>query len=294
MSRIVFLNGEFVRRDRARIAVDDRGFLFGDGVYEVTRSVDGVLLEWEAHLRRLKKGLAGLEMGDGVAEQTETLLETSRALLAMNDVADGHAAVYLQITRGVAARTHQFPPSNTPRTIYVSATRFTPPSVALADGVAAITRPDLRWGRCDLKTVNLLPNVLAKQQAVAVGAAEALLVRDGVVTEGTHSNMFAMIGGSLRTHPASTHILAGITRQIVLELAAETGLPVAETPISVQELGRAEEIFLTGTTTDVTPVTQLDDRPVGTGRPGTVTRNLQDAYAVAMTREAISARGVVV
>jgi D-alanine transaminase len=293
MSATVFLNDEFVARERARIAVDDRGFLFGDGVYEVTRAVDGVLFEWEAHLNRLKDGLAGLEMGDGVAERTDTLLETAQQLLTRNDLSNGPAIVYVQITRGAACRTHQFPPPGTPPTVYMSATSFTPAAAGQAEGVAAITQPDLRWGRCDLKTVNLLPNVLAKQHAVVAGATEALLVREGVLTEGSHSNAFALIGGKLRTHPASPRILGGITRQIVLRLAAEAGLPVEETPIQVAELGAAEEIFLTGTTTDVLPIRQLDSRPVGTGRPGSVTRMLQDAYAAAMRRAVVSARSLV-
>jgi D-alanine transaminase len=294
MSRTVFLNGEFLPRVRAHISVDDRGFLFGDGVYEVTRAVNGTLFEWKAHLSRLKEGLAGLEMDIGVAQHTDTLLETSRDLLARNDLSHGHAVLYLQITRGVASRTHHFPAPDTPPTIYLSGARFTPPSAEQEDGVAAITHPDLRWRRCDLKTINLLPNVLAKQHAVAAGAAEALLVRDGVLTEGSHSNVFAVIGGTLRTHPSSAGILGGITRRIVLRLADEAGLPVEETPIPVRELGRAEEIFLTGTTTDVMPVRQLDNRPVGTGRPGPVTRTLQDAYAATMQRSMISARALVV
>jgi D-alanine transaminase len=294
MSATVFLNGEFVTRERARIAVDDRGFLFGDGVYEVTRAVDGVLFEWDAHLSRLRDGLAGLEMHDGVAERTGGLLETSQELLARNDLSHGPAILYVQITRGAAYRTHQFPPSGTPPTVYVSAKSFTSASVGQAEGVAAITQPDLRWGRCDLKTVNLLPNVLAKQHAVEAGATEALLVREGVLTEGSHSNVFALIGGKLRTHPVSARILGGITRRIVLRLAVEAGVPVEETPIQVGELGAAEEIFLTGTTVDVMPVRHVDCRPVGTGRPGSVTRMLQNAYAATMRRATVPARGLVV
>jgi D-alanine transaminase len=293
VSAIVFLNDEFVARERARIAVDDRGFLFGDGVYEVTRAVDGVLFEWDAHLRRLRDGLTGLEMGAGVAERTETLLGMAQELLARNDLSDGSAIVYVQVTRGAACRTHQFPPPGTPPTVYMSATAFAPAPAGQAEGVAAITQPDLRWGRCDLKTVNLLPNVLAKQHAVEAGAAEALLVREGVLTEGSHSNVFALIGGMLRTHPASPRILGGITRRIVLRLAEEAGVPVEETPIRMTELGAAEEIFLTGTTTDVMPIRQIDGRPVGTGRPGSVTRMLQDAYAATMQRAMDPARSLV-
>jgi D-alanine transaminase len=293
MSATVFLNDEFVARERACIAVDDRGFLFGDGVYEVTRAVDGVLFEWDAHVSRLRDGLTGLEMGEGVAERTETFLATAQELLARNNLSNGPAIVYVQVTRGAAYRTHQFPPPGTPPTVYMSATPFAPASAAQAEGVAAITQPDLRWGRCDLKTVNLLPNVLAKQHAVEAGATEALLVREGVLTEGSHSNVFALIGGMLRTHPASPRILGGITREIILRLAEEAGVPVEETPVQMTELGAAEEIFLTGTTTDVMPIRQIDSRPVGTGRPGPVTRMLQDAYAATMRKSADSGRSLV-
>ena len=275
---IVYLNGEWLPRAEARVSVDDRGFLFGDGVYEVTRAIGGVLVEAEAHLERLRRGLEGLEFAAG-AVCPGALLRLSAEILEANGLTSGHATVYLQVTRGSAPRTHHFPAAGTPPTVYLSASRFTPPTELRERGAAAITHPDLRWARCDLKTVNLLPNVLAKQAAVQVNAAEALLLRDGVLTEGSHSTAFAVLDGELRTHPAGERILPGITRGLVLRMAEERGVPVREAAITAAQLARVEELFVTGTTTDVLPIVRLDGRTVGDGRPGRVTRALQAAYA---------------
>jgi D-alanine transaminase len=292
VSRIIYLDGEFLPREEARISVDDRGFIFGDGVYEVTRALNGVLFEGEAHLQRLAYGLSGLEIQRGEELSTHNLLEVSHHLLAENELLDGHSTIYLQVTRGVAPRTHQFPVTDTQPTVYLAASRFIPPSVLHEQGATAITHPDLRWRRCDLKTVNLLPNVLAKQQAVKSGATEALLIREGIVTEGSHTNVFAVIGGELCTHPCSADILTGITRRIVLQLAEEAGLTVRDTPVLAQELGRAEELFLSGTTTDVMPITRLNGRAVAYGRPGEITRQLQSAYANRMATASPSSAGL--
>ena len=272
----VYLDGVFLDRAQATVSVDDRGFLFGDGVYEVTRARNGRLFEGERHLRRLGRSLkgTGITLPEGV---TKTLLGVSERLLRDNALEEGDAIVYLQITRGVAPRTHYFPPAGTPPTVFLSATRLTPPEEVRARGAAAITTADLRWGRCDLKTINLLPNVLARQEAVAAGAFEAILVRDGVLTEGSSSNVFAVIGGTLRTHPAGPRILAGITREVLLELAAEVGLAVAEAPIAADELTQASEVLIAATTADVMPVVRVDGRAVGDGRPGPVARQLQRA-----------------
>jgi D-alanine transaminase len=153
-------------------------------------------------------------------------------------------------------------------------------------GVAAITHPDLRWQRCDLKTVNLLPNVLANQQATARGAYEAILLREGIATEGTHSSLFAVVGGELRTHPNGPWVLPGVTRDVVLDLARAAGVPVREEAVTARELAAASELFLTGTTTDVMPVTQVDGRPVGSGAPGPVTRQLAGLFAAHVAAEA--------
>jgi D-alanine transaminase len=274
MSGLVYLNGAFVDRDEAKVSVDDRGFVFGDGVYEVTRSRDGVLLEVDRHVRRLERSMAGLDLHYSPAD----LPAISLRLLRENTLARGEATVYWQVTRGAAApRTHQFPPAGTPVTVYASASPFTPLHEKRATGVGAILLPDQRWARCDLKTVNLLPNVLAKQKAVAAGVHEALLVREGVIMEGAATNFFGVVDGIVRTHPRTNTILPGITREVVLELAAQLGIAVREEPLFVDDLERLSESFLTGTTNDVMPVVEIDGRPVGDGRPGPIAGRLYSA-----------------
>ena len=279
----VYLNGVYLDRAQAMVSVDDRGFLFGDGVYEVTRAHQGQLFEWERHARRLARGLEGLSIAlpAGLAA---ALLEISERLLRENRLEEGDATVYLQITRGMAPRTHHFPPPGTAPTVFVSASRLKLPEEVRARGADVITTPDLRWGRCDLKTVNLLPNVLAKQQAVTAGAFEAVFVRDGLMIEGASSNTFAIVGGVLRTHPATHRILAGITRDVVLEIAADLGIPVAEQPVTLDELAGASEIMVTATTADVMPVVRVDGRVVGNGRPGAIARDLHRALLARMER----------
>jgi D-alanine transaminase len=270
----VYLNGQFVDRADAHVSVDDRGFVFGDGVYEVTRSRDGVLLEGDRHVRRLERSLAGLDLSYSPAE----LPAVSLRLLRDNGLARGEATVYWQVTRGAAApRTHWFPPAGTPVTVFASASPFAPLHDKRATGVSTILLPDQRWARCDLKTINLLPNVIAKQKAVVAGVHEALLQRDGVVMEGAATNFFGVIDGVVRTHPRSNYILPGITREVVLELADELGMPVREEPILVDDLPRLTESFLTGTTNDVMPVVAIDGKPVGDGKPGPVAGRLYSA-----------------
>lgn len=274
---VVYLNGEFLPRSEARLSVDDRGFFFGDGVYEVTRSVDGKLFESGRHMKRLARGLRELRL-----EPTQSLDDIealSLELLGHNDITSGEGTVYLQITRGAAPRTHHFPPAGTPCTVFLSAQRFTVPHDKRATGIAVITYPDIRWSRCDIKTVNLLAAVMAKQQAVDEGVFEALFVRESAVTEGSHTNVFGVIDGELRTYPASNLILGGVTRDVVLELARELGLPVSETPFHLHHVKDLQECFLTGTTTDVMPVVQFDGAPVGTGKPGKMTMVLYEALA---------------
>ena len=283
---IVYLNGRYVDRTRATVAVDDRGFLFGDGVYEVTRARNGRLFEAARHLRRLERGLDALAVALPPALDSTALLEISERLLRDNRLDDGDATVYLQITRGAAEpRTHHFPPAGTPPTVFLSANPLAVPDDVRARGATAITTPDLRWERCDLKTVQLLANVLAKQQAVAAGAFEAILVRDGIATEGASTNLLAVIDGAIRTHPADHRILPGVTREVVLELATELGVSASQAPLSVRELFGASELFLTGTTVDVMPVVQVDGRAIGGHRPGPVARELHAALRARLVRD---------
>jgi len=275
----VYLNGDYVERERAWISVDDRGFIFGDGVYEVTRAVRGKLFEGERHLQRLERGLRGLGITPPAEVQEQRLGSISECLLRDNGLTTGEALVYLQITRGAAPRTHHFPPADTPTTVFLSAAPFTPPHELRERGATAITLPDIRWSRCDLKTVNLLPNTMAKQQAVEAGVTEAIFVRDSAVTEGSSTNVFGVVDGELRTYPACNYILGGITRDVVLELAAECGIPVRTTPIFASDLDQVSELFLTSTTNDVMPVVEVDGRRIGTGAPGPVAQRLYRAFS---------------
>jgi D-alanine transaminase len=276
----VYLNGSYADRSTARVSVEDRGFIFGDGCYEVWRAVNGTLFEFERHRSRLEHGLRELEIARPAELESAALRTIAERLLDGNGARDGNATFYVQVTRGAAPRTHYFPPSGTPPTVYATASRFTPPPAAMrASGAAALTMPDIRWLRCDLKTIQLLPNVLGKQRAVSTGAVDTIFVRDGTVTEGTHTNVFAVVGGIVRTHPLSHHILAGVTRDVVLELAAGLGIAIREEAVTADELRDATEVFLTGTTTDVLGITSLDGGPVGTGRPGPITAALYDALA---------------
>src|SRR2546425_864714 len=246
----VYLNGEYLEQARAAVSVDDRGFLFGDGVYEVTRARNGRLFEAGRHLRRLERGLEALGIAPppGFEPGGGALLEIADRLLRDNGLMNGDALVYLEITRGVAERTHHFPPAGTPPTVFLRTNRLAAPDDVRERGATVITTPDRRWERCDLKTVQLLPNVLAKQQAVTAGAFEAVFVRAGIVTEGASTNVFVVIDGAIHTHPATQRILPGITREIVLELAAERRLrveekadhsPVSDVDKAIEEMARA-------------------------------------------------------
>jgi D-alanine transaminase len=273
----VYLNGEFLAREDARLSIDDRGFLFGDGVYEVSRAVRGRLFEEDAHWDRLSRGLR--EIAISVADQLDVhrLREISLRLIDENDLTETDATIYLQITRGAALRTHWFPPAQTAPTIFASARAFEIPRTLRETGASAITHPDVRWLRCDIKSVNLLPNVLAKQRAHEEGAFEAVLLRDGTVTEGASANLFGVVDGELRTHPLSNLILPGITRKVLFELAEELEIPIVERPIRAEELPRLQELFATGTTTDVQPLVTLDGRAVGDGSPGPIGIKLRKA-----------------
>jgi D-alanine transaminase len=281
MTRTVFFNGAFVPKDDVHISPDDRGFLFGDGVYEVVRSYAGRLFELDAHLRRLTNGLAALEIR-GV--DVPSLGHVFWKLLAHNGLESADATVYLQITRGAAPRTHAFPDPPVPPTMYVEAKPFTPrgdPTV----GVAVITVPDVRWARCDIKTVGLLANCQANQRARAAGAIEAVFVRDGVAIEATASSFFAVVEDEVRTAPASNYILPSVSRAVVLRLCADAGIPHRETPVFLDDLPRASEVFLAGTTLEVMPVVRVDGRPVRDGAPGPISTRLHGLFHAATEHE---------
>jgi D-alanine transaminase len=280
MAPIVYFNGAFLPKNEVHLSPDDRGFLFADGVYEVARSYEGRLFELDAHMRRLATGLCELQIvGLDVPAVTLVLGE----LLRRNDLLRGQATVYVQVTRGAAPRIHAFPDPPVPPTVYAEARPF----VRRADpaqGVAVITVPDVRWARCDIKSVSLLPNVLANQRARAAGAIEALFVRDGVVLEGSNTAFLAVIEGEVRTAPNSNYILPSVSRDVVLRLCAREGIRHRETAVFADDLARADELFLASTTLEVMPVVRVDGRPVGDGRPGPMTTRLGALFSAETTR----------
>lgn len=273
---LVYLNGDYVEHVAACVSVDDRGFLFADGVYEVARVYDGRIFQMKPHLERMRHGLGELRIHDAVIDELEAI---SERLLDANNLRSGDATIYIQITRGAAPRKHAFPPPETPPTVYVIAKPFkNHPEQYWADGVAAITVPDTRWSRCDIKSIALLPNVLANQQAHEAGAFEALFVRDGALIEGSHSNLWGVINGEAVTYESCGYILGGITRNLLLQRAGEVGVTTREMPIKLSDLDKVEELFLSGTTTEVMPIVRVDDKIIGSGKPGPVTKKLQEAY----------------
>jgi D-alanine transaminase len=290
---LVYLNGQYSPVREATLSALDRGFVFGDGVYEVWRVVRGRMFEPERHQARLERGLSELRIAQPKEGSLEAITAIGDRLLRENGLAGGEATLYVEITRGAAPRTHYFPAAATAPTMLVMASAFTPSDARFA-GTGVITQPDVRWLRCDLKTIQLLPNVLARQAATEAGASEAIFVRDGAITEGTHTTVFAVIDGVLRTHPASHLVLPGVTRDLVLALAHDSGVPIREAAIRVDELPNATEVFLSGTTTDVTPVLRVDDRVVGDGAPGPIARALLERLLERMgltTPALASARG---
>jgi len=271
----VYLNGSYIDHTQASVPVDDRGFLFADGVYEVIRVYGGRLFLAEPHMQRLRAGLAALRIDAAVATD---LLGVAERLIRDNGVT-GDGTVYIQVTRGVAPRRHAFPDPAVPPTVYAFAKPFNQyPRDYFDRGVAAVAVPDTRWTRCDIKSIALLPNVLANQQAHDAGAFEALFVKDGILIEGSHSNLFGVLDDTLVTYPSCNYILSGITRSLVLELARELGIPAAERPIPWDRIDDVQELFLSGTTTEVMPVIRVDAHTIGNGTRGPITARLQEAY----------------
>lgn len=274
MSQLAYVNGKLVNLDEAHVSVQDRGFIFADGIYEVIRVYAGRPFHLDRHLTRLGQSARAIELP--LDPETVSSLEgVARELVAANDLEEG--VVYMQVTRGAAPRRHPFPEQIHPTVIAFTQAASAPPESLIQNGIAAITVPDNRGGLCQVKTTALLPNVLAREKARRAGVQEALFVRDGIVTEGSSSNVFAVLKGALFTHPIA-NILPGITRGLALELAHRLALPVCEEALFLDRFLVAEEIFLSGTTVEILPVTTVDGKMIGTGRPGPVTRRLYDEF----------------
>jgi D-alanine transaminase len=275
---IVYFDGRFTPKSEVRVSPDDRGFLLGDGIYEVAAAYSGRFVALDRHMDRLRRSLRESRIDESVADPLETVFQE---LLDRNGFSDsGESMVYLQITRGAAPRSHAFPKVACRPTVYAYAAPF-PNMGNLAAGVGAITRPDLRWSRCDIKVISLIANCLANQEAKEAGAFEAILIRDGMALEGTHTSFFGVRNGVIHTAPLSNFILPGITREITIEAVLRDGIEVVEQPISESELSSMDELFITGTTTEVVPIVTLDGTPVGNGSPGPVTVRSMELYRIA-------------
>ncbi|MED4602010.1 D-amino-acid transaminase [Paenibacillus validus] len=273
MPQQIWFQQGLLSKEEVRISPDDRGYYFGDGIYEVFRVYHGRLFEADAHFDRLERTAAALRIP--LPLPREAMTAKLRELIAANELQTG--TVYMQITRGEAPRSHPFPADAAP-VLFASASEYGRPLASMQQGISAVTAEDIRWLRCDLKTLNLLPNVLAKQEALDRGADEVILHRSGTVTECSASNVMIVRDGAVCTHPANHLILHGITRLVVLRLARELGIPVIEEPFTIDMLREADEAFITGTTVEVTPIVRIDDAPVAQGIPGPVTRRLQAAF----------------
>lgn len=287
MSRVAYVNGQYVPHGQATVHIEDRGFQFADGVYEVWSVFDGRLADFDGHMTRLHRSLDELRIP--IPMTREALERVLKETVRRNRVREG--LVYIQVTRGTARRDHPFPPEGTPPSVVVTA-RTLPLSkgdAAAAKGVAVITQPDIRWGRCDIKTVGLLPNVLAKQAAREHGAAEAWMVDEmGLVTEGSSTNAWIVDeDGVLRTRDTQSNILHGITRAAVMRMAADEGLDVEERAFSVDEAKRAREAFYTSASGFVMPAVSIDGTRIGDGKPGPIATRLRALYIDQARDEAI-------
>lgn len=274
MGEIVYLNGEFMPLEKACIPVLDRGFIFGDGVYEVIPVYSRHPFRLPEHLRRLQHSLDGIRLANPMDDTEWTRL--IRDIVARN--AGDDQSVYLQVTRGVAKRDHAFPKNIKPTVFMMSGPLVTPAAELVENGVAAITATDFRWLKCDVKSVSLLGNCLLRQAAVDAGAAETVLFRDGYLTEASASNVFVVNNGTLLAPPKNHLVLPGITYDVVLELAAANGIPVEVREIPEQEVKTADELWLSSSTREVLAITRLDGKPVGSGRPGALFHKIHRLY----------------
>lgn len=286
MARIVYLNGDYLPETEAKVSIFDRGFLMSDGVYEVVSVLGGKLIDFDGHLARLARSLSELEMTNPFS--AETALEAFRTLIERNNITDG--LIYLQVTRGNPGdRDFAYPPAGTEPTVVM----FTQSKPGLADNPAAktgwkvISVPDERWGRRDIKTVQLLYPSMAKMAAKAQGVDDAWFVEDGAVTEGTSNNAYIVIGNTIVTRQLSHDILHGITRAAVLRFSREAQMNIEERPFTIDEAKAASEAFITSASAFVMPVVEIDGEPVGIGKPGPVAGRLRQIYVDEMLKSAI-------
>lgn len=277
MSRIAYVNGQYVPLSEAGVHIEDRGYQFADGIYEVCLFIDGRYWDLEGHLSRMERSLKELQIEMPMPKSA--LKTVMGELVSRNRLRN--ALIYIQTTRGVASRNHPFPDGVVAPALVMTARRFDldQSDAKAAKGIAVVTQPDIRWGRVDIKTIGLLPNTLAKQAAKEAKADEAWLIRDGHVTEGASSNAWIVDArGVLITHPKTNEILGGITRQTVMACAKELQIKIEERPFTSEEALKAPEAFLSSATGLIMPIVQIDGKTVGNGEPGPVSLRLREAY----------------
>jgi D-alanine transaminase len=275
MSRIAYVNGRFVQASQAVVSMEDRGYQFADGIYEAIAAQEGVLIDGEPHFDRLERSLH--ELGIHQPMGRAALKTKIRELLRLNRRKNG--VVYIQVTRGAARRNHIYSEGILPiLTMSLLPAKFRT-AAERENGVRAITQPDQRWSRCDIKAIALLPNMLARMESYRAGAKESWLVRDGVITEGSLSNAYIVdANGAIRTHPANERILGGVRRQVTLRLARELQMAVREEPFTLDDIKSAKEAFMTSCSTFITPIVEIDGVAIGNGKPGPITRRLMEAF----------------
>jgi len=271
---LVYLNGDFLPPEQAQVSAFDRGFVFADGVYEVIPVYGRRLFRLPQHLTRLNNSLSGIRLANPLSAQQWQAVCTR--LIEANSSED--QSIYLQVTRGPAPRDHAFPAETTPTVFAYAQPLKYPAAEQLANGVAAITVPDIRWSRCDIKAIALLPNVLLRQQATEQGAAEAILIRNGNMLEGSASNIFLVVNATLVTPPNGPYILPGVTRDLIVELAHAHGIACEERDVRQAELASASELMLSSSTKELLPITRLDGKAVGNGQPGPLHARLHALY----------------
>lgn len=274
MSQIVYLNGKFLPIEEAYVPVLDRGFIFGDGVYEVIPVYSKHPFRLREHLIRLTHSLAGLRL-----ENPHTLDEWEALVLSLIDQNDAEdQSIYLQVTRGPAPRDHAFPKHSVPTVFMMSNPLITPSAEQVQHGVSAISTNDIRWDRCDIKAIALLPNVLLRQMAVDVGSVETILFRDGILTEGAASNIFAVENGVILGPPKDKHMLPGITYDLVIEMAEANQIPVEIGYFDEARIREADELWITSSTKEILAIVTLDGQPIGNGKPGPIFHRMYQLY----------------
>jgi len=278
---IVLMNGEYIPREEAKVDIEDRGYQFGDGIYEVIRVYNSKMFTAKEHLERLLSSSAKINIP--ISYSLEELTNLLDQLIQKNNLDTGY--IYMQFTRGNSSRNHAFPKGQITPTFIAYTKEFARPVEQVSNGVQAITVEDIRWSRCDIKSLNLLGNVLAKQKAVEADCYESIQYRDLDVTEGSSSNIWIVNNGKIQTHEANQYILNGITRQKVIEVVKENNMELIEKAFSIEELIDADEVFLTSTTSEVTPITAINNVPVKEGKVGEVTKKLQVLFQEAIKKE---------